>query len=224
VFKSKTTREWYGKVVSANGNELLRTSEGYRNREDCEQALKSAAVITIKALFCAALLFATPAVAQTSPWLKFEPPADAKSLLFAAYPGYAPTLTVDGKKAPWGFGAALMYPVLTLGNVTGYTGGRVDYLARDWFSPSVDVGLKAAVRLFDKVTVHPFAEGGAIVPLAGAGDQNGSVGSILGGGAAVGLFRYKTATLSAFYAYEHWWLRNQDVGVHRPGLVLNVPF
>jgi uncharacterized protein YegP (UPF0339 family) len=51
TIKKAANKQYFGQVIAANGNELIRTSETYHNAKDAETALKSAAVITIKNLF-----------------------------------------------------------------------------------------------------------------------------------------------------------------------------
>ena len=145
--------------------------------------------------------------------------SDAKQLTIAAYPGYAPNLTVDGKKAPWGGGLALLYPVATQYT---YVGARVDWLANEFWAPSADVTIKADVQLFNH-NFTPFALGGMVYPLSGAGKDNHEVGAIAGAGIYTTIWKpSENTSLQVFYAYERWF--NLDTDVHRPGLSLTVKF
>ncbi len=45
VFRSDKDGQYYGRVVAANGRELVRTSEGYEHESDAQQALDSSAEI-----------------------------------------------------------------------------------------------------------------------------------------------------------------------------------
>lgn len=104
--------------------------------------------------------------------------SSTRSLVLAVYPSYAPDLiNADGRKDQWGFGAAALYAVSQF----VYTGLRVDYLAGEFWAPSINVGLKADVQVFG-LNFTPMAYTGAVVPLSGAGDKNGDWGYIVGGG------------------------------------------
>jgi uncharacterized protein YegP (UPF0339 family) len=47
TFKSEQDGQFYGRVVAANGRELIRTSEGYENEADARQALLESAHLVI---------------------------------------------------------------------------------------------------------------------------------------------------------------------------------
>jgi hypothetical protein len=147
--------------------------------------------------------------------------SDSKQLTVAAYPGYAPNLTLsDGTKAPWGAGIALLYPVLSQ---YAFVGARVDWLANQFWAPSLNVTLKADVQLFNH-TFTPFVLGGTIVPLGGAGDANREFGAIVGTGIYTTIWRPTEATsLQVFYAFEHWY-NPLNCDVHRPGVAFTVKF
>lgn len=151
--------------------------------------------------------------------------SETKAVSVALYPGYAPDLKLGGVSKPWGGGVAVLYPVFEQGGegfLSGFVGGRLDYLADKFWAPSATVGLQAKLRIYG-VETTPFVIGGAIFPLGGAGDQNGEVGAIVGGGLSVNVLKFgKQADgsyhgkLSLFYATEKW--SNFDGIIHRPGV------
>jgi hypothetical protein len=151
--------------------------------------------------------------------------SEAGQITVAAYPGYAPGLTLDGEKAEWGAGMALLYP---LGDYV-LVGGRLDWMADEFWMPSATVGLKLDVKLFNKLVVTPFTIGGVIVPLGGAGEENKEVGAIVGGGIYSTVWNWNGADgkskggLQVFYAAEMWTLW-PDVLIHRPGIAVTVRF
>lgn len=111
----------------------------------------------------------------------------ARSLVFAFYPSFASKLVdADGNKNQWGFGAAALYPI----SQYVYTGIRVDYLAGEFWAPSINVGLKADVQIFGW-NFTPMVYSGGVVPLSGAGEKNGDWGYILGAGAKARLWEGK---------------------------------
>lgn len=169
----------------------------------------------------AALLATTTQAAWYSDLVKLNQDINnAKELTVAVYPGYAPDLTIAGVKKPWGAGVALLYPVAA--NV--FIGGRIDYLGDSFWAPSAEVGLKLDVILFNKFAVTPFTVGGVIVPLAGAGSQNGDVGAIVGAGIKAHLWTFAggKGSLDCFYVAEHWTIFSGVI--HRPGLALTYKF
>lgn len=128
----------------------------------------------------------------------------AKTLVVAVYPTYAPQLlNARGEKDQWGFGAAALYPVSQF----VYTGIRVDYLASEFWAPSINVGLKADVQVFG-LNFTPMAYTGAVVPLSGAGDKNGDWGYIVGGGVKARIWSGelfgKAASLDLAATAEKW--------------------
>ena len=142
-------------------------------------------------------------------------------LTVAVYPGFSPNLTLaDGSESPWGAGVALLYPISPLSPYV-LVGGRFDWLADEFWAPSVDLTIQVPVKVFG-VSVTPFALGGAIYPIGGSQD-NHEVGAIVGAGAYATVWRPSEATsLQLFYAYEHWF--NLECDVHRPGLAFTVKF
>lgn len=150
--------------------------------------------------------------------ISFEQQAiEAKQLTIAAYPGYAPDLKVDGNEKPWGAGLAALYPVASSHTLVG---ARIDWLADSFWAPSANVTLQADVQLLGH-NFTPFAIGGAIFPLGGAGDDNGEVGAIFGGGVYTTVWKPSDkASLQVFAAYERW--TNLDVSVYRPGVAFTL--
>lgn len=131
-----------------------------------------------------------------------------KNVTVALYPSYAPDLiNKDGKNDQWGAGIALTYhPQGAVGQYT-FAGIRLDYLGREFYAPSIAGGLKADVQVFG-FNLTPIAYTGAVFPLSGAGRENGSVGTIVGGGVKADLWNGKIAgldaKLSVFAAAEKW--------------------
>lgn len=177
---------------------------------------------TIKLLLALALViplcFVVPlARGQDAPWYAnpigfAQHTSDAKGLSAALYPSYAPGIVTDGKKDRFGFGLALLYPVLpdALGG-HGFVGGRIDFLGSQFWAPSATLGVQADLQLFNH-NVRAFAIGGTIFPLSGAGDKNGAVGGIAGAGFYTTIYGWsKDAAnpegkyrLGAFGAAEKW--------------------
>jgi hypothetical protein len=183
-----------------------------------------------------AVLLACTGYSQTntpadSSWFQLARGAsDAGQITVAVYPGYAPGLLVDTgefelKKKEWGMGMALLYPV---GDFV-LVGGRLDYMADEFWMPSVTLGLKADIKLFNKLIVTPFTIGGAIMPLSGAGEANHDVGAIVGGGIYSTVWNWHDSKgvskggLQVFYAAEYWSLWD-GVIIHRPGVAFTVRF
>lgn len=157
----------------------------------------------------ALLAFAVTAPAQTNdvPWWKniigFAQKADeAKAVTVTVYPSYAPNLTLDnGRKEPWGFGAAAMYPLLTEHLLVG---GRIDYLADRLWAPSLTLTPNADVQLFGQ-NFTVFGVGGTVMPLAGAESDNKDVGGVFGAGIYTTVWKPTDNTgLSLWAAYERW--------------------
>jgi hypothetical protein len=128
----------------------------------------------------------------------------AKSLVLAIYPTFAPSLlNARQEKDQWGFGAAALYPV----SQYLYTGIRIDYLASEFWAPSINVGLKADVQVFG-INFTPMVYTGGVVPLSGAGDKNGDWGYIVGGGVKArvwaGTVFGKQASLDLAATAEKW--------------------
>lgn len=163
------------------------------------------------------IISVTPAQAEV---ISFVQNAEkGQGLSFVAYPGFAPDLQVNGVSKPWGFGVAALYPL----NQYTFTGLRIDYMGDAFFAPSVDVGFKADIQLFGH-TVTPFAIGGAIAPLQGAGDKTKEIGAIVGSGFTSCVWKSTDGkkAVNVFYAAEHWTLFNGVI--HRPGVALTVKF
>lgn len=158
----------------------------------------------------AALTLATVNLsAQTNeaPWWKnivgfSQSVSDSKEITLTVYPSYAPNLTLDnGRKAPWGFGAAAMYP---LGTDHLLVGGRIDYLADRLWAPSLTITPNVDVQLFGK-NFTVFGIGGTVMPIAGAQSDNKDVGGVFGAGIYTTVWKPTEKTgLSLWGAYERW--------------------
>ncbi len=131
-----------------------------------------------------------------------------RNLTISIAPSYAPNLiNKDGVSDQWGACLALTYhPQGAVGQYT-FAGIRLDYLGSEFWAPSINGGLKADVQLFG-INFTPLAYTGVSIPLAGAGEDNGDVGIIAGGGVKTtlwnGLLFGKAANLSVFAAAEKW--------------------
>lgn len=159
-------------------------------------------------------------------WIKFNTGvSNARQLTLAAYPGWAPGLTVNGEKKEWGAGMALLYPI----SANAFVGGRVDWLADRFWAPSATIGLQTDVLLFNKLTVTPFTIGGGIVPVGGSGEGNGELGAIVGAGIYSTVWHWRDSAgkdkggLSLFYAAEYWTVFD-GVLIHRPGAAFTFKF
>jgi len=167
-------------------------------------------------LIIAALqLFSLPAFAQNvNPDVKANAIAftqgvnTEQNITVGISPSYAPDLiNANGVKDQWGAMISLTYhPKGAVGQYT-FAGIRLDYLGSKFWAPSIAGGLKADVQLFG-VNITPFAYTGAVVPVSGAGSQNGDWGTIVGGGAKVSVWNGKVfgkdANLSVAVAAEKW--------------------
>lgn len=196
--------------------------------------------LVIKVLVVACVLsFAATATAQTN-----QPPpvllstnsipvrlfdftqgmSGTSNLNFEVYPSYAPDLiNADGKSDQWGFGAAITYSFR--GDVGQYlfAGLRLDYLGSEFWAPSIAGGLKADVQIAGH-NFTPFAYTGAIVPLSGAGAQDGEWGVIYGAGLKTDVWRGKLfgkdARVGIGAAVERW--DNFDGPVYHIAPVLSI--
>lgn len=138
----------------------------------------------------------------------------------AIAPSYAKGLTdVNGDLKEWGGTAALLYP---LGQFA-YAGARFDYIAGNFFMPSLGVELKADIRLFNKVDVTPFAVTGVSYPVSGASEDSEELGAIYGAGVKVHLFKTGNVRVGAFAEWERW-TQFPDVDVFHAGLTASFTF
>lgn len=138
----------------------------------------------------------------------------------AIAPSYAKGLKdIDGDLKEWGATAALLYP---LGPFV-YAGARVDYIAGNFFMPSLGVELKADIRLFNNVDVTPFAVSGVSYSVSGDADTQGEVGAIYGAGLKMHLFTIKNVRCGGFVEWERW-TQFPDVDIFHAGLTASVSF
>lgn len=140
---------------------------------------------------------------KATDWIGFaQSVGNSKQLTATIYPSYAPGLTLnDGKKAEWGFGAAAMYPV---GTDHLMAGARLDWLADQFWTPSVTISPNAQVQILEHdFTV--FGLGGAVMPLGNVTEDNGKVGATLGAGIYTTVWQPSANTsLQVWAAYERW--------------------
>jgi len=107
----------------------------------------------------------------------------AKSASLAIYPSYDPYITVGGVKKPFGWGAALLYPVSDY----AFAGVRIDFLGNTFWAPSAVVGAKYTLANFP-MTPTVFTVGGLLVPVGGAGTENNTAEAVTGVGATLVLW------------------------------------
>lgn len=139
----------------------------------------------------------------------------------ALAPSYAPGLKnlKTGESQEFGFTGALLYP---LGQYA-YAGVRADYLAGDFFLPSIGVEVKADLQLFQRINVTPFAVSGVSYTVSGSGTQDGEVGAIYGAGLKAHLFTVSKVRVGGFYEAERW-TQFPNVTVHHYGLCASFSF
>jgi hypothetical protein len=143
----------------------------------------------------------------------------ARQASLAVYPSYDPYITVGGVKKPWGFGAALLYPLSDY----AFAGVRLDFLGSTFWAPSAVVGAKYTLKNM-MFTPTVFTVGGLIMPLGGAGTQNREVNAVTGIGVTAVLWKDKTGNFSAnaFIEGEKW--TNFDGAILHPGVAVAIKF
>ncbi len=140
----------------------------------------------------------------------------SKEIIAAIYPSYAPALKVNGKSKSLGFGIAVLYPLAKITDQAvlehTFTGLRLDELGGNLYTPSVNMGLRGDMQLWG----HNFtglAYTGVVIPISGAGANNGSMGAIAGAGANTVLLKFgkadpttgvKPGNLDVFATAEKW--------------------
>lgn len=146
---------------------------------------------------------------------------NATNWTVAIAPSYAKGLTdVNGELKEWGGTVGLLYP---LGRFV-YAGARFDYIAGDFFMPSLGVELKTDILLFNRVNVTPFAVTGVSYPVSGASDtEEEELGAIYGAGVKVHLFTAKSIRIGGFIEWERW-TQWPDVDVFHAGLTASFSF
>jgi hypothetical protein len=150
-----------------------------------------------------ASIVALAVTANATDWIGFaQNVGNSKQLTAAIYPSYSPGLVLDnGKKSEWGAGLALMYP---LGTDHVMAGVRMDWIADAFWTPSVTISPNAQFQVLGQ-NFTAFAIAGAIIPLDGAGSENGEVGATIGAGVYTTIWKPSEATsLQLFAAWERW--------------------
>lgn len=181
---------------------------------------------TTLAIIGVAALLATSVSAQTNDQIKaaflsFDQSVLAnRSLSIAAYPSYAPSIVVNGKKDNFGFGLAAVTPASVVPGLQGtavgnhgFMGLRFDYLAHQAFASTVGIGVQYELQVkghnFDW-----FGHTGANIPFSGFGVHNGDIGGMVGAGGYTDLYRFSTnAGLGLQISGEKW--------TQFPGIVLH---
>lgn len=154
--------------------------------------------------------------------------ASNRDLTIAAYPMYAPSIVVEGKKDNFGVGLALLTPASALpalkGNVVAqhaFVGLRFDYLAHQAFASTVGVGVKGDVQLWSH-NFTGFTQAGANMPFSGFGKKNGDIGGMVGGGGYTTIWQFTHGALGVQVSAEKW---TQFPGmVFLGGPVFNISF
>ena len=142
----------------------------------------------------------------------------ARQASFAIYPSWDPYITVGGVSHPYGFGAALLYPVSDY----AFAGVRLDFLGSTFWAPSAVVGAKYTLKNI-MFTPTVFTVGGLMMPLGGAGTQNREVSAVTGIGATAVLWRRgDNFSFNAFIEAEKW--TNFDGAIVHPGIALAIKF
>ena len=142
--------------------------------------------------------------AGLSEWLNNNEAArTATNWLVAPYFTYAPDIEAEDKV---GGGIFVAYKVTDF----LYAGIGVDYLG-ELTLPQGNVELKADIKPFKYLgfatnfIARPFAVAGIAVPLSGSGDDNGNVGSIIGAGVAIPVWKISdNYTMSVGGALLKW--------------------
>lgn len=154
--------------------------------------------------------------------------ASNRDLTIAAYPMYAPSIVVDGKKDNFGVGIALLTPASALPPLQenavaqhAFVGLRFDYLAHQAFASTVGVGLRGDVQLWGH-NFTGFASGGANIPFGGFGVKNGQIGAMAGAGGYTDIYKFTHGALGIQISAEKW---TQFPGmVYLGGPVFNIRF
>ncbi len=174
--------------------------------------------LTLLSLLIASAAFsgtevAPPTIIPTPVENVIESIFNSKSLALAVYPSYGRDIVVNGKSNPWGFGAALLYPVAEY----AYAGIRLDYLSGQLWAPSATVGAKYTLKnVWSKPTI--FSVGGLVYTAnqLRSGEQTSSVGAIAGIGIEDIVWQDKSGaySFSLFAEGEKW--------TNLPGTILHV--
>jgi hypothetical protein len=143
----------------------------------------------------------------------------ARQASLAIYPSYDPYIKVGGVNKPWGFGAALLYPVSDY----AFAGVRVDFLGNTFWAPSAVIGAKYTLKNLP-LTPTVFTVAGLIMPLGGAGSQTNVANAVTGIGATAVLFHdgNDTFSVNAFIEGEKW--TNFDGVIVHPGIAAAIKF
>lgn len=153
-------------------------------------------------------------------WIQFLA-ATNQNWAAAVAPSYAPNLKdANGKDAEWGFGALVGYWI----SPYVLTAVRFDYLGNSFFSAEGSATAQAPLKLFNKLTVVPFATTGIATPLTGAGNQNGNPIFIAGGGLSTTIYTWKNGSLNLLFESEKWTGVFNDPIVYHGGLEVNFKF
>jgi len=170
-------------------------------------------IITIIGIAFAAIVSQaqTNAVLKTSAITFLQDVSSNRSLTIAAYPMYAPSIVVNGKKDVFGMGVALLTPADAIPQLQGtfvgnhaFAGLRFDYLAHQAFASTVGVGLRGSLQLWNH-NFDGFADAGANIPISGFGQNNANIGGMVGAGGYTDLHRFSAnAAIGLQVSAEKW--------------------
>jgi len=154
--------------------------------------------------------------------------ASNRDITIAAYPMYAPSIEVNGKKDNFGAGIALLTPATVVPALQdntiakhSFVGLRFDYLAHQAFASTVGVGIRGDVQLWGH-NFTGFASGGANIPFGGFGVKNGEIGAMAGAGGYTDIYKFTHGAFGIQVSAEKW---QQFPGmVFLGGPVLNISF
>lgn len=140
---------------------------------------------------------------------------NAKQISVTVYPSYAPGLKdKDGKNSPFGFGAALLYP---LADHT-FVGVRFDEMIGQRFAGQASGGFNYTFSLKGH-DLRAFALGGVIA------NQFGDVGAVIGAGLDTTVWATADGneSLDIFAAYDRWIILD-NINMFHLGPVFTVRF
>lgn len=193
-------------------------------------------IVGIKGAFAQdAVVASTPleavSLVTTNPWAGraigfYQGVETNRALSVSLYPSYAPGLKINGKSKPFGFGAAVLYPL----SQHTFTGFRADYLAGDFFAAQAAVGAKADFQLWGH-TFTGFAVTSVLLPIQGAGDSNFTPGNATGAGITTEVYKHhytsEDLTVNLSYEGERWQVPGSVLDglfVHHVAITVGITF
>lgn len=151
-------------------------------------------------------------------WIQFLS-ATNTSWAAAVAPSYAPDLKdSNGRDAQWGAGVLVGYWV----SPYVLTAMRFDYLGNSFFSVEGSATAQAPMKLFNTVTVSPFATTGIATPLSGAGSENGTPIWIAGAGISSTVYKWSYGSVNLLFESEKWTGVFNNPIVYHGGVEINI--